>query len=602
MTEKIIDLKQYRESLAPEKLLEMEQQVAEKVFNKLPFDKKIEIVLSSPWHKRQDIILLADNSREVVQALPEEEVYWSIKERGKTDSVAIITRTTHEQFQYLIDIDCWNKDRIDSTGLASWYKLLGKCNESKVLEWFCKADEALLISSLKKFFQIFKIEEESDISEEYANMPMYTLDGVHFFKFSSDEGRLIIMPLLNVVYQNNRSRFHTLVEGVIWDFEAESEAEAFKWRDSRIAEKGFPELDQALEVYHIVSDKEIERIKDKVCYESDKENKVNKDNYDIKLRYEFNFYEGPSFLLSILQSLQDHQVADNVQRAVCTLSNKIIIADCLEVKDIDAIKKSLAKATGYVNIGLEMLSNGEKLKAAHILKNVHTEVLFRTGYSRIVQLKERASSHLSTQWSNDTEMFASFFDTPWGDAITGIIKKRPLFFEGVTKPGSMAYRDFENPGEIRAVEHIIDIISVAEKLLFDILKIVPEYLEKEFLDVTILNNVTELKCSAVIVTVFANTILTGKAKLEPITLEQVKSFCEAVFEPLTASQSRIKESFFAEATTWAEGMCRLDEHFKPALMSLVKTCLKTFEEEFCALASKKTIDPKYITSLILKNT
>ncbi len=170
MSDKVVDLAEFK-NISAEKLLKLPQNSAEKLFNNLSTDKKAELVISAPFKDRIDLILMSDDSKALVQALPEEEVYWTIKERGRTDSLSIISRTSHEQFQYLIDVDCWNRDEIDFNNIAEWYLLLGKCNEVKVVEWFEKADERFLISTLKRFMGIAKIESETDILEEYEDMP-----------------------------------------------------------------------------------------------------------------------------------------------------------------------------------------------------------------------------------------------------------------------------------------------------------------------------------------------------------------------------------------------------------------------------------------------
>jgi len=233
------------------------------VFNSLSHEKRAALVIRAPFKDRMDLILMSDDPKALVQDLPEEELYWTIKERGRSDSLAIISRTTHDQFQYLIDVDCWNRDQIDFNNIAEWYILLGKCNETKVVEWFENADERFLISTLKRFMGIFKLEEESDILEEYEDMPNDTFDNVYYFQFVDEDTKLVLMPLLGVLYRYDSSFFYSLINAILYEFTAESDEDAFRWRQVRMSEKGFPEIDEALEVYQFVSDRDIEKLREK---------------------------------------------------------------------------------------------------------------------------------------------------------------------------------------------------------------------------------------------------------------------------------------------------------------------------------------------------
>lgn len=598
---KAVKIEKHPDSLSVESLLKMDSKLAEKVFNRLPLKKKIEMVLSVPWKKRMDIILLADNSRQLIQALPVEELYWTVKERGVEDSVSLISMTDLDQFQYMVDIDCWNKDALDSSRINTWYKILGKCHESKVLEWFTNADEEFLIGSFKKLFKVFKIEEQSDLSEEYASMPSYTLDGIYFFQFKNDDIRVCIMPLLNVLYQHNRNRFYSLIEGVIWDFELEVEEDAFYWRQSRIAEKGFPNLDEALDVYNFISDKEIELFIRDITDKTDKENDSILDRNSINLRYMFSHGSISLFLYSIMQSIDNQEILDDFQRQMCSIANKIIIADSLEVKEIDDMIIALRKAAGYVNIGLEILSGGRINKAKIFLEDLHASVLFRIGYSCVLKMKNRVEKQSSRLWIRNREFFSTFFDTPWADALEGLDRNRPLFFKGITTKGDVEYKNFEVMEEIRQTNQVIDIVMVAETVLFDVFKIEPEYLTNNFLDETCLKEVKDIKCTSVFLTILANHILYGRTKLIPLTLVELLEFLKRIFKQEVATENFfLKRDMYDESISWISNQYLFEKNLKQALESFVYTCLNMLEDEFSSLVDKKTIDKKYVSGIILK--
>ena len=257
MADDIIPAQTAREAGPLDALLAGDERAAERLFNRLPVAQQVRQVIAAPWNIRVRMILLAQNARAVVRALPPDELYWTVKHHGVEDALAVISLTSHEQFQYVVDMDCWSHDELDPAALTRWYRLLSKCHETKVHEWFSRADEPLLVGSLQQFLHVAKIEERSDITEEYARMPAATLDNVYYFNFIRDEAQTFIMPMLNAVYQNDPQRLYSLLEGVQNDCAAEVVEEALRWRKSRIAEHGFPDPEEAASIYQFVSDKEI---------------------------------------------------------------------------------------------------------------------------------------------------------------------------------------------------------------------------------------------------------------------------------------------------------------------------------------------------------
>jgi hypothetical protein len=188
-----------KSSLTHEKIFALDANAAQALFSKLSLEEKAAIVLNTPWEKRQQLILLADDSQALVQALPEEEIYWTIKETGIADSLPVIARTSFDQMQYFLDIDCWQKDRIDMEQVTAWLQLMLRCNESKVLEWIANTDELFLNYVFKKLFTISKLKEDIDLAEASDMLPQWTLDGTYFFQFADEEARLVSIPFLHLL-------------------------------------------------------------------------------------------------------------------------------------------------------------------------------------------------------------------------------------------------------------------------------------------------------------------------------------------------------------------------------------------------------------------
>lgn len=602
MTEKVIPLQPARDAASLDALLAADEQTAETMFNRLPLQKKVQQIIAAPWDKRVRLILLAENARAVVQAMPSDELYWTVKHHGPEDALAVISLTSHEQFQYIVDIDCWNQDELDPAAVTRWYRLLSKCHEDKVLEWFLNADEPLLIGTLKQFLHVVKLEEHSDISEEYAQMPAYTLDGVYYFNFLRDDAHAFIMPLLNAVYQTNPQRLYSLLEGVQSDSAPEVIEEALRWRNSRIAECGFPEPEEAASIYQFVSDKEIGLLRKGCAHRTDGGRTACVVQQHGLTRHNLAVSGMPTALAEALRLLPSEEVGERVQRLIVHVANKVLCADGRPINSAADAAQGMKKALGFIGIGLELLSGDAAADGALLLEHVHPEILFRVGNSAVSKLQNRLAELRKTFWRAAPRSCIQFFDTPWSDALQGLVLKRPLLFEGLRTAGALDYRDFMTMQDIRALEAVVDTVEAVSSLLFSALGINQEYLFTDFIKTTTLSDPADLKSSAVFLTIVANKVISENPVPAPLSAAALQQFLQEVFVYREEQQRHSVNGAFAESLrAWLVTVYPCGERLQTALDGFVNACLAMLEDEFSLLIDKKTIDTRFVTGLLLSS-
>ncbi len=596
-----ISLKQDETQLNAAKLLSMDRQALKGVFNRLSVDQQRDVVMRCPWKERMEFILMSDDSRSLVQSLPEEELYWTIQEIGPDDALPLVSRSSHEQFQYIVDIDCWKRDRMEPGSIFCWYRMLSKCNEAKVIEWFSSADDDFLLQSLQHFVTVFKLEEETDISEEYDNMPVYTLDGRTYFQFSSEEVRTVIMPLMNCLYENDRQRFDSLIEGIMWDSPSELEESAFHWRRARIAEKGFPGMDEAMSLYQHITDREIEMLK-RGAGSREEHAAPEVPDSQLKLRYAFKHGMLPDFLAGALLSIEHQERLDTIQHSMTLLANKIIIADCLDVHQRADVRRALSKAAGYMNIGIQYLSGSDCGRAVLMIETIHPEILFRVGNSRVRGVQKAAASLPAQLSLPSTGQVLSFYHSPLSDTLRGLAMSRPLFFEGNVKQGSMVFKDFETLDEIRRTEKVLARIAVIDTLLFTWLGVPAEAVQAGLEASGVLEDSADVTCVSVFLTVLANYLLNKGAQLEPLTVGELQHLLEKVFEIKGSGGWRIRESMLSDILSWLRSFCTIEPDDQEPLDHFIGYCLRSMEEEFSQLVGQKTIEPRYVNGIMVYNT
>ena len=236
--------------------------------------------------------------------------------------------------------------------------MLGRCNIAKVLEWFEQADESLLVAGLKQFVSIHKIEEESDFSEEYEAMPPCTLDGINYFKFTTEEAQVVLLPLFKVLLNNEAALFQTLIEGIIWDSRIEAEEDALHWRQSRSAENGFPLFDEALGIYQPLGTHETQTL---MSAASDDTLHSMPPAGELQVRYALAEDRLPVFLRSVLPGLDAEQL-ERFEQVLITTANKVMVPTAERSAILTMSAMALRKTAGLVAIGLEHLSSGDPLR------------------------------------------------------------------------------------------------------------------------------------------------------------------------------------------------------------------------------------------------
>ena len=103
-------------------------------------DTKIKKILDLPFEERIDAVIHSPDPSALVHAMPEEEVWLTIKKLGERDALSLIALTSTDQLQYILDVELWKKDRHLGEKSLHWLALLRDCGDKKVLQWAREAD------------------------------------------------------------------------------------------------------------------------------------------------------------------------------------------------------------------------------------------------------------------------------------------------------------------------------------------------------------------------------------------------------------------------------------------------------------------------------
>ena len=98
--------------------------------------KKRQEILALPPEKALDRILKDPQAVALVHSFSEQDFYFLIHDVGPKDSVPLLSLASNRQWEHLIDLETWQKDRIDTKAVSHWLSLLLEADPQRFIRWF----------------------------------------------------------------------------------------------------------------------------------------------------------------------------------------------------------------------------------------------------------------------------------------------------------------------------------------------------------------------------------------------------------------------------------------------------------------------------------
>lgn len=579
------------------KLAEKDPLEAERRFNSLPFFEKLAMVLSVRGRDRERLILLSKEPHRLVRAMPEEEFYFTVKEIGERDALTLLELASPKQIAFCLDLEVWKKDRLRPQDMLKWLEILMDCGEEKAVETLRALDQELLITFFQRYLQIFK--PDAPIEEvELDRDDLFTLDRHYYIRVRFRQGEEVMERLLDMLFRLDQALYRDLLEGALWEVPGEVEELARRWRQGRLADKGFPEWEDAMEIYRYVPPElvDVDRgIKDR--YGPDDEMRrwgdVGSSFYLLPLPQD-------SFLREVLQEAA-RQGLGWLQGELVYLCNRAMVADSVDPADLEAVRELLGRVYDYLNLGLSYLSGGDPREAVRAVRKLYLKEIFQVGFSLTLRLRHRLERILSqTPWLDKRDLH--LLDPPLREFAEGILRKKPLLYEGVVDPASTRYRTFKALKELGLAEELLSYIEAICLLHSDLYGWDPSALKEVDLRGAHPGRWEDLTFKALTLTALARRALGEDFSFAPLTASQLLEFLRRAFVLEGERTGHQLRPAFAEGV-WAF-VEALVAPLPPPQVGLVKRffaeALEDLREEYRDLDLRGTLDPRFLRLLVVK--
>lgn len=550
-------------------------------------------LLSLPPEEMLNSILNSTQSTALVHSFSEEDFYFLIRNIGIEDSHPLLYLASNKQWEYIIDLEVWEKDRIEFPSVTRWFDLLFKVDPNRFIKWSLDQKIEFIKFYLFKNIEVKIRETDQDPSElgdafitlddifyvRFLDEPIaFESDGDESYETNTEYRDAFLSRYLKTLADNDHIAYQNVLlesSGVI---SAESEEEAYRLRNVRLAEKGFLPYEEAIGVYQPMKVRDFKI----------QENKFINQDPDQKLFFPVPLYhtrviEEENHFTVALKNIKADDVLEQIQSEFAGLCNRIISADQKTIREKDELRSIVKKTSGYLNIGLEKLTedNGERdtEHCAALMQNYPLSSIFRVGFGLALDLKWRAERWLKKSWFSSKGLLLGFWGEEWMGVLGGLLIKKPLFYDNY-KTGEL-YREFISIDDIKKTENILNEIIAFDEL-FSLISIEPDPATKGY-----------LTYKNFILTLWARHTLGLSEKLIPLTIDEFRGFFDDLWagkeQPGKTSLS-IKESFL----DWASSKTGLVNYeISQTLGQFFENLFSEIESEY-GKVSRNDLDPRYI--------
>ncbi len=401
--------------------------IDENEFHSLPYDTK-RIYLDGLLPTERVALILGDpDDKKLTRALHPQELYWLFKEIDAADAMELLALANPQQCLFILDMELWKGWTFQADKAVEYLGYILKGSEEHFLELLPHLDFNLLSLLLGRELIVAGGIGDLNTDEERQTDWDHTFDDVFLIKFKNPKHAQIIGSFLELVCRFDNPLYTALMESVSGEVDIESEEECYHIKSGRLADLGFPPLDEAREIYSRINPATFSPGRGKVLVQTGEATTL-----------PATFLTGTTFLERVILRMD----SELFRMELNYLVNTALVADQAHLVDTEYMKSVVERVHGYLNIALEYLCRGDEAKGAEILSGEYLKNLFRLGFSIVLDLKFKAEKRTDSDYAT-------------GKALSGLRSARPLYYRGLDADGLDAYREFRELQDVKVMSDLL---------------------------------------------------------------------------------------------------------------------------------------------------
>jgi hypothetical protein len=462
--------------------------------------------------------LLLEHPRpaEIVGLIPAENLYLMLQEIGSQDALELLEMASEEQVQTFLDIDCWNRDRLDLVKARTWFVLLNEMDDEPFLRDLEALDLAFLVAFFGAHLTVHILDDRND-EWDIDGVTLVTPDNRHLLEYTCGlEISRLVNGLLVRLAQLDVDFFLNLLEAIHWETGTETEEAAYEERLTRLESRGFPDYYQALEILVTVDLDRFQPGRKTAALAKSEE-----PGAPISASQYLTKYEHPDTLLRRALALP-FDGREDVAVEIMGLANMATVAARTQFIELDQVRRLVARTDGYISIGLEHLVGDDPPAAAALLAERKIIDIHKVGRSLVLREANRArglAPRLAVDQSRPQDLL---LDGPEGDALAGLLAAEPV------RRVDGADQLWTTQAEVVGVRGLVDTIERLVDLMEKRFGFAPAALRGLILTGCNLADHAELSYRVLFNTFLSRDLLGGEPSAEPLAVDDLAKLAKLV--------------------------------------------------------------------------
>lgn len=439
-------------------------------------------IIKSDGQTALSMILDDKSPATLVQSFPDQDLYYLMHKIGIHDFIPVLSIAASEQWEYILDVDVWQDDRLDVSAMTRMFDQLFQADPQRLLRW--------LIKDKPDYFEFYLLKNMEIKIREHDELPpsdfddYITLDDKFYFRFpekprltddqmpvpgDNQEAWEVIESMIKSLAEMDLSVLHGLFLETSALLPAETEEEQFRLKTQRLAEKGFLPTHEAIGIYQPTETQAMKKRPEPI--------KTSHQTFDPSIPMPPQFFSGyltGDNLFVKAAGLFDPPALLAIESELAALINKLISADRIRLRKKENLESVINKTCAYLNLGLEILLKDSFTPehAKEIIENFFLEEIFRTGSSAGIKLKTQAIKWFQNSFMQKNALPLSFLGQDYLGRLGGLMLDRPMCYDPDNviadtnqENNSEFYRHFFSSGDIIKAQTELDEIFALDTIL-----------------------------------------------------------------------------------------------------------------------------------------
>ena len=346
-----------------------------------------------------------------------------LKEEQRLD--LLLGHATAEQITSLLDLDAWQRDRVDVPQARTWLMLLARLYQAMdkprgaLVDLMYSMDPEMWTLALLPGTEVIDLDPEDDQSRDMAHEQLSHLrtwdtpDGFFVVGVPDDDFGQQAVATLELVYQDDLDEGRKLLLSIQSGMLSQIEEELRRWREGRLADMGFVAWEEAMKLF--------------IPY--DRNAAATEEPRD------FRYLDDPDGMLALPRWQTSGLLArvlarlDGAEhglraREFLLLVSEVMSAQRFPAGDTGLQERAIHQTQATISLGLELLLTADERDdpdafLAERITAIGLRDIFRVGYGALDKLR-KATAQLGKATRISLTSPGSLLDRPWGPAIAAL--------------------------------------------------------------------------------------------------------------------------------------------------------------------------------------